>query len=142
MSEFKIVLDTNVIVAALYSQLGASYKLLSLVGTGHFQTYLSVALFLEYEDVVKRRPDLTSLTNDQIDDILDYLCAESNCQRVHFLWRPFLKDPKDDMVLELAVAAQCQYIVTFNIRDFRGVEQFGLTAITPGEFLRVIGEIK
>ncbi len=142
MSEYQIVLDTNVIVAALHSQLGASYKLLSLIGTDRFHTHLSVALFLEYEEVIKRMPNLISLTKNEVDDILDYLCSVSTCQQIHFLWRPFLKDPKDDMVMELAVAAQCQYIVTFNGRDFRGIEQFGLIAITPGEFLKLIGETK
>lgn len=58
-----------------------------------------------------------------------------------FLWRPFLKDPKDDMVLELAVEAQCEYIVTFNQKDFVGSDQFGIAVVTPQEFLRKTGVI-
>lgn len=141
MPEYPIVIDTNVLVAAFRSQLGASYRLLSLIGTGHFKIHLSVPLFLEYEDVIKRMvgQDNFGLTAKDIDDILDYLCAQSNCQKVYYLWRPCLKDPKDDMVVELAVAAQCQYIVTFNLRDFKGCKQFGLTAIKPSEFLKLIG---
>ena len=61
--------------------------------------------------------------------------------RIFFLWRPFLSDAKDDMVLELVVKAQCRYIVTYNKRDFRGVEQFGLQTLTPKELLESIGVI-
>ena len=61
---------------------------------------------------------------------------------IFFLWRPFLKDPKDDMVLELAVEAEVEYIVTHNLKDFNGVEHFGIKAITPKEFLQIIGEIR
>ena len=77
-----------------------------------------------------------------IDSILDYLCQVSNLHQIFYLWRPFLSDPKDDMVLELAVAAQCEFIVTFNKDDFKGVEQFGIRIVTPHEFLKMIGELK
>ena len=60
-------------------------------------------------------------------------------EKIYYLWRPFLSDPRDDRVLELAVTAECDFIVTFNKSDFRGVEQFGLEALTPQEFLRKIG---
>lgn len=73
--------------------------------------------------------------------ILDYLCAVGHPRRIHFLWRPFLRDPGDDMVLELAVAAGCGFIVTFNTRDFAGSEQFGALAVTPRQFLAVIGAL-
>lgn len=81
------------------------------------------------------------LTYADVDDILDYLCSVANRREIFFLWRPFLNDPKDDMVLELAVEAGCDCIVTFNTRDFAGVGQFGLRTVTPREFLREIGEI-
>jgi predicted nucleic acid-binding protein len=58
-----------------------------------------------------------------------------------FLWRPYLKDPEDDMVLELAVTANCDFIVTYNIKDFKGAEEFGVEVITPQEFLERIGEL-
>ena len=61
-------------------------------------------------------------------------------QKIFYLWRPFLRDPNDDMVLEVAVEAQCSYIVTFNTRDFAGIEQFGLQTLTPGEFLALLQE--
>jgi len=61
--------------------------------------------------------------------------------KIHYLWRPFLPDPKDDMVLEIAVAGQCEYIVTYNEKDFRGAAQFGVKVVTPQAFLEEIGEL-
>ena len=138
----RIVIDTNVFVSALRSQLGASYKLLLLVGGETFDIVVSVPLVLEYEEVAKRQARRIGLTYDDLDDILNYLCTVGDRRQVFFLWRPFLPDPRDDMVLELAVEAACNYIVTFNVRHFNGVEQFGISAITPAQFLRLIGEIK
>jgi len=57
------------------------------------------------------------------------------------LWRPYLRDPKDEFVLELAVAANCEYIISFNKKDFRGTEKFGIEVVTPAEFLKYIGAI-
>jgi predicted nucleic acid-binding protein len=69
------------------------------------------------------------------------ICRRSTKYEIYFLWRPFLRDPKDDFLLELAVESQSEYIVTYNIRDFEGAEQFGIKAINPKEFLQIIGEI-
>lgn len=138
----QVVLDTNVIISALRSQRGASYKLLMLVGRADFEINLSVAVLLEYEDAAKRLLGQISLTENDIDNILDYLCGMAHQQEIFFLWRPFLKDPKDDMILELAVAAQCETIISYNKKDFVGVEQFGLQVMTPKEFLEKIGELK
>lgn len=137
----QIVIDTNVFIAALLSQKGASYLLLMLSDSNLFETNLSVPLVVEYEDVAKRILPQTALTDKDLDNILDYLCQVAHKQPVFYLWRPFLRDPKDDMVLELAVAAQCQYIVTFNRKDFQGVDQFGLKIVTPKEFLQYIGKL-
>lgn len=136
----RIVIDTNVFVSALLSQRGASYKLVMLADSGFFQLNLSVPLVVEYEDAAQRILDKTALADNDLHNILDYLCRVSNRHEIFFLWRPFLRDPKDDMVLELAVAAQCSTIVSFNVRDFAGVEQFGLEVITPGQFLRRLGQ--
>jgi putative PIN family toxin of toxin-antitoxin system len=142
MSKAQVVLDTNVIVSALRSQQGASYKLLMLVGRADFEINLSVPLLLEYEDATKRLLGQIPLTETDINDILDYLCRRANQREVFYLWRPFLRDPKDDMVLELAVSGQCETIITYNKKDFVGVEQFGLQVMTPQEFLEEMGEMK
>ncbi len=142
MMPLQIVLDTNVLVAALRSNRGASFRLLSVIGQSEkFEINLSVPLVLEYEDVCKRDGLVNGLSHQDIDDVLDYLCSVGRRRRIFYLWRPFLKDPKDDMVLELAVEAECEGIVSFNRRDFAGLEQFGLEVWTPREFLTHIGEI-
>jgi len=141
MSGPQIVLDTNVFIAALRSQPGASHRLLMLVGTGQFEINLSVPLVLEYEDVAKRQATEIGLSLKAIDDILSYLCSVAVQHRIHYLWRPLLPDPKDDLVLELAVAGQCEYIVTYNDRHFRGSEQFGIHLIRPQELLEKIGAL-
>jgi len=142
MHRIQIVIDTNVFLSALRSNRGASFLLLMLVGQSSlFDFNLSVPLVLEYEDVAKRPGLVPLLSTQAIDNILDYLCSVARRRTIFFLWRPFLKDPKDDMVLELAVEAQCDYIVTFNRKDFVGCERFGVTVVTPQEFLRRIGAI-
>ena len=135
----QIVVDTSVFISALLSQQGAAYRLLTLIGRGLFDVNLSISLFAEYEAVAKRMLDQMPLSEQNLEDILDHLCAVANRRSVFFLWRPFLPDPEDDMVLELAVAARVQYIVTYNKRDFRGSEQFGFQVVTPKEFLDQIG---
>jgi putative PIN family toxin of toxin-antitoxin system len=135
----QIVIDTNVLVAAFRSQRGASHRLLSLVDSERFEINVSVPLVLEYEDVLSR-PEF-GFSPEDVRDVVDYLCTIGNRHRVYFLWRPYLSDPQDDMVLELAVGAGCSCIVTFNERDFRDIEQFGLQAIRPIELLRIIGDL-
>jgi len=141
MAAPQVVIDTNVFVSALLSRRGAAYRLLTLVGSGLFQLNVSVPLIIEYEDAARRILHQTVLTPDNLSDILDYLCQVSNRQKIFFLWRPFLRDPKDDMVLELAAAAGCDSLITFNTKDFAGIERFGLKAMTPQTFLRQIGQI-
>lgn len=140
MLPVQIVIDTNVLVAALRSQLGAAYKLLMLLESGKFETHLSVPLVLEYEYAAKAQASHIFNLNE-LDDVIDYICSVSRLHSIYFLWRPFLNDPKDDLVLELAVAAECKIIVTFNKPDFRGVEQFGIRTLTPHEFLQELGEL-
>ena len=102
--------------------------------------HLSVPLFLEYEQAAKRLCNELGLRPGIIDDILDYLCSISHPHEIHYLWRPGLPDPNDDMVLEVAVAGQCSTIVTFNVRDFAGANRFGIRVVTPREFLNQLGD--
>ena len=136
----RIVIDTNVLVAALRSRRGTSYQLVSLIGSGKFSLHLSVPLVLEYEEVMLRYEADLSVDAQDIGLLLDYLCTTGEAHNIFFLWRPILKDPGDDMVLELAVNAACDYIVTFNLKDFVGLERFGIEALTPRNFLAAIGE--
>ena len=131
-----IVLDTSVLIAGLRSPRGASFILLQLLGSGSFRVSVSVPLVLEYEAVAKEHFRTIGLTHAEIDDVIDYICNVADHREIYYLWRPFLRDPKDDMVLELAVESGAEYIVTHNLRDFAGVEKFGIEAISPGLFLK------
>ena len=130
----RIVLDTNVLVAAFRSRQGASYRIVSTIGPkAPFQLTVSVPLVLEYEMALKRR---TELTDDEAEVVVDYLCKVADRREIYFLWRPFLRDPADEMVLEVAVGAEAACIVTHNVRDFDGVEErFGVRVLRPGAFL-------
>ncbi|MFZ5822192.1 MAG: putative toxin-antitoxin system toxin component, PIN family [Chloroflexota bacterium] len=140
--KYSVVIDTNVIVSSLRSRDGASFRLVSLLGeSDKIEINISVALILEYEDAAKRLIGEVPITARAIDDVLDYICEIAHEQRIFFLWHPVLKDPNDDMVLELAVAAGCQFIVTYNKQDFKNLKNFGIKAISPVEFLTMIGEL-
>ena len=142
MKSYRIVIDTNVMVAALKSKRGASYKLLSIIDQDKFQISISVPLIIEYEYALKRTDLNILLTDSEIDDILDYICQIADKREIFYLWRPYLKDPKDDMILELAVESESDYIITYNQKDFKEVSKFGIKTLTPKAFLRKIGEIK
>ena len=138
--KLRVVLDTNVLISALRSRRGASFRVVSLVGTGRFDLSVSVPLVLEYEEAAMQVARLVGLTREDIADILDYFCRVAEHRQVFFLWRPFLRDPADDMILELAVESGSDLIVTHNVAHFRGAEQFGVRVVTPRELLRQIGE--
>ena len=71
-----------------------------------------------------------------VSGLVDYLCGVGRHQIIHFLWRPKLRDPADEFILELAVAARCDAIVTHNVRDFAGAGTFGVKVATPAAFIR------
>jgi len=137
----QVVLDTNVVYSGLRSRRGASFKLLSLVGSGRFEIHLSVPLVLEYEEVLQEKKRDLGLTEADVDDVLNYLCRVAGLHEIHFLWRPRLKDPDDEMILELAVGARCDYIVTYNKEDFPGVEKFGVELVMSRDLLQKIGAL-
>jgi putative PIN family toxin of toxin-antitoxin system len=137
---YQAVIDTNVLVAAMLSNRGASHRLLRLVGADRWRINLSVPLVLEYEQTLKRVCTGGDLSGSDIDSVMQYLCANANLRDIFFLWRPLLPDPKDDFVLELAVESRADFLLTFNTRDFAGAERFGIRVISPREFLAIIGE--
>lgn len=135
-----VVLDTCVLVAALRSNRGASHQILRSIGSDQFDVALSVPLLLKYEAVLNRENIGIDLDDRGVGILLDYICSVGKPHDIHFMWRPVLKDPSDEFVLELAVKASCKYIVTHNIKDFAGAERFGLDVIRPGAFILALGE--
>lgn len=134
----RVVLDTSVLVAAARSNSGASYALVSSIPTLEFELCLSVSLYMEWQQVLTRDENLSpGRTVEDTLNYLRYLAGQAHLQQIHFLWRPFLRDANDDMVLELAFAAGCRYLVTHNVKDFHGAERLGVTVISPREFLKL-----
>lgn len=137
----RAVIDTNVLVSAFRSRRGASYKLISLLPSNKFSIVISAPLVLECEGVLRRGDLPAEISEKDIGDFIDFLCYVGFRQDIFFLWRPFLPDPSDDLVLEVAVAASCHASITYNKRHFSGAEKFGLRIVDPKEFLRDIGGI-
>lgn len=139
MKKHRVVVDTNVLRAGLYSPTGASHRILRLVERGRLVPLLSTALLFEYEEILRRHQKVLGLTNRAIEDVLDGFCVCGEYRRIHYLWRPALSDPKDDHVLELAIAAGNADVVTHNVKDFAAACEFGVRVLTPAKLL---GELK
>jgi putative PIN family toxin of toxin-antitoxin system len=135
----KIVLDTNVLVAALRSKRGASFLLLKKIGLGQFQIAISTPLIHEYREILlAKNGTLFQYETAELEGFIDHLCAVGIEQEIFFLWRPSSKDPCDDMLIELAVAAQTPYLITFNKKDFTPARSHGINVVTPSEFISTI----
>ena len=134
----KIVIDTNVIVSGLQSSLGYSHKLLEYLPDNYFEVCVSVSLILEYEAQLKKHLPRDIFTDKDIDEFIDYICKIAEKTQIFYLWRPYLKDPFDDHVLELAIASQSKYIVTFNKKDFKNVDTLGIKVVNPKELFEII----
>ena len=136
-NQTNIVIDTNVLLSALYSNKGASYKLLSIIDSDKFNVNISTTLIYEYEEILKLK---SKLEIKYIDSILNYICKIGKKNKIFYLWRPKLKDSDDDFLLELAVKSN-SIIITLNEKDFKPASEFNLKVMTPREFLQFIGEI-
>lgn len=135
----RVVFDTNVLVAAARSRQGASYQLISSLPSSKFKLIISSPLYFEYLDVLMR-PDLRpqGLSDVEIVDVVNEIISSAYYHDIYFLWRPWLKDRKDDMLSELATASQADYVVTFNLKDFKDIESFGTKAVLPSDFLKLM----
>jgi len=138
----RVVLDTNVLVAGLSSRRGASHALLRRVLNHRLQMLASPVLWLEYEAVLKR-PEIRrmhGLSPAGVDDVLDALAILVEPVSLHYRWRPQLRDPADEMVLDTALNGGAHKLVTFNVRDFypAATTRFGLAVLTPAECLLLL----
>lgn len=137
----RLTIDTNVLVAALRNRNGPSFALMQLIRRGLALMYCSPALFLEYEDVLKRPDQLAAsgLLGQDVDAILNELAGLIVPVTTHYQWRPQLRDPADEMVLEAAVNGRVNAIVTYNLRDFSPALRFGIPVQNPQQVFRHFG---
>lgn len=141
MQTYQLVIDTNILLSGLRSKKGASYKLLTLLNDPRIQINISVPLIFEYEQILKREYQDLELTLEDIDNIINGICAISNQRTIFYLWRPLAKDPNDDFLIDLAIEAQADFIISYNIKDLKPIEKLGVLVLNPKQFLQLIGEV-
>ena len=137
----RVVLDTNVLASGLRSNAGASFAVLWLVARRSVRPLVTTALFLEYEAMLKRPEQIAAhgLSADHVGVLMSEFAALSEAVEVHFLWRPVLSDPRDEMVLEAAINGQADTLITHNVKDFSAaVGRFDVDITTPSSFLEWI----
>ena len=139
MRMLRVVLEPSVIVAGLRSRRGASNALLILAAEQMVKPLLTTALFLEYEEVLLRAEHrlAAGLNEADVPGFLAALASAAEGVEVHFQWRPQLRDPADEMVLEAAINGQADALVTHNVADFiRAAARFDLPILTPGALMK------
>jgi len=135
----KVVLDTDVVVAGIRSNRGASFQWLLAALEHRVTLLLSVPLCLEYEAVLTRSDHLraTMLSAAAMRRFLDALAAVAEPVEIKFLWRPDLRDPDDAKVLEVAINGRADWLLTFNVPHLAVAARFGINVGRPGAALRV-----
>ncbi len=139
---YRVVLDTNVVLAAVRSRLGASSLLLRrlalnhLAGAEEFEVHLSTTLALEYEEILERYRGDFGWSSSQVSAFLRGLMGLCHETPIYFRWRPFLRDA--EMVVEVALTGSCTHIITFNERDLRPAQSLNLQVMRPGDFLQLL----
>jgi predicted nucleic acid-binding protein len=138
VGDVRLVLDTGVVIAAMRSPSGASAVLLRRIRLGEATAVAGVALALEYEAVCMRPEHraASGLTRSEAEKFVGAVVAMMEPVKSHFFWRPQLRDPNDELVLEAAINGRAGVLVTFNVKDFAGAARFGVEAVLPREALR------
>ena len=139
MRRLRLVIDTSVIVAGLRSRLGASNRVLALIAERRLVPLVTTAVFLEYEEVL-RRPEhrlATGMSESGVSEFLAAFASAAEPVEVHFRWRPQLRATDDEMILEAAVNAKADAIITHDVNDFLpAAGQFALRIMTPAALLK------
>jgi putative PIN family toxin of toxin-antitoxin system len=138
MKPLQIVMDTSVLIAGMRSKTGVSNAFLRLLNDPRVRFHISNALLFEYDEVLRREQDALRLADQDIEDVLDGFCTMSEKHYRLFAWRPISTDPDDDFVVDLALSARVDYLVTYNLRDLQFVEQYGIKVRTPQRVLEIL----
>jgi putative PIN family toxin of toxin-antitoxin system len=132
----RAVMDTNVLVAGLRSRRGAAHEILRLLARQQWTLVLSNNLLTEYQEVLHREQRTLPYTHEELERLLDGLCLRGEQKRLRSRWWPVLSDPDDEMMVHLAVEGRVEYVVTHNVRHLQPAGKFGVSVVTPAEFLR------
>jgi putative PIN family toxin of toxin-antitoxin system len=132
------IIDTNILFSGLRSRTGSSFQIIEGVADGIIVPAVTVPLILEYEDVLMRPEALPHFSSKEIRSFIDWWVSVSQIHAVHFLWRPYLGDPKDDMLLEAAMASGAKHIISFNLRHLEPSTKFGIKPLSPSEYLNLL----
>ena len=136
-------MDTDAIVAAMRSPTGASAAIVRKARQGKIALLLSVPLAMEYEAVCARPEHqlAAGLSEQEVRIFVDAVFAIAEPVKIHYLWRPQLRDPSDEMVLEAAVNGRANLLITFNVRDYgTAPTRFGIEVVTPREAVKRISK--
>jgi putative PIN family toxin of toxin-antitoxin system len=134
----RAIIDTNVFLSSLWSTQGAAFEVFTRLRQGRWQIVLSNHLLFEYEEVGKRKAQEMGLSLQDIDAVLDALCAVAEFRQLEPDWIPRLSDPDDEPLLQMAIEGKVPIIVTHNIRHLNQAESFGIQVLTPGQFLATL----
>jgi putative PIN family toxin of toxin-antitoxin system len=137
----RVVLDTSVVVAGFRTRSGAGNAVLRLVADRRLVLLATPPLFLEYEDVLKRPEQrlVHGLQLHEVDELLAELAALVEPVELHFRWRPQVRDPNDEMVLEAAINGRADALVTYNVTDFAlAGNRFRIPVVRPADLLKKV----
>jgi predicted nucleic acid-binding protein len=138
MAKLRAVMDTNVLVAAFRSRRGASFEVFRRLRRGEWTAVVSNHLLFEYEEVMKRDAAALGLNLDEIDELLNAICARADEWPLKHGWEPILPDPDDEPLVQLAHESGAMRLISHNIRHLRPAAEMGIQILKPGEFFRIL----
>jgi predicted nucleic acid-binding protein len=142
VSKLRAVLDTNALVSAFRSKTGASFEVFRRLRLGEWTAVLSNHLIYEYEELLKRDAPILSLSFNDVDQILNAICAEGEEWALNHDWHPVLDDPDDEPLVQLAWESNALVIISHNTRHLQPAGKLGIQTLKPKEFLGILRQFK